>query len=258
MDSEKVDRIIQYALAVAAGEDFCNRELGPIHLIKYVYLADLFYSERNKGETFTGTPWKFHNFGPWDFEVFKRIDPACSVIDAEKKSIPSEYKDGDFCRWSVKHEGLEDLLERELPIVVTSTIKWAVRKFGADTSSLLNYVYLTRPMLTAAPGERLVFCPPEQSELPEPTESKTMSKKDQKRRSQELKEARKIIQEKLASKDRFSKKIAVRPPRYDEVFFAGCEWLDSLAGGKIEELEGEAQFSPEIWKSPSRFDPELS
>ena len=54
MDLKKVDKIIQYALAVAANEDFCNRDLGPIHLVKYVYLADLAYAERNKGETFTG------------------------------------------------------------------------------------------------------------------------------------------------------------------------------------------------------------
>jgi len=258
MDTGRIDRIIQYALSVAAGEDFCNRELGPIHLIKYVYLADLAHSERNKGQTFTGTPWRFHHFGPWDMEVYKRIEPACSVIGAEKKSIPSEHKEGDFYRWSVRNEGLDTLLERDLPITVTAAIKWAIRKFGADTSSLLNHVYLTRPMLKAAPEEFLDFSSPDQSELPETSMRQVMSKKEQKRRSQELKEAKIKIQQKLAEKNKSSQKIAVRPPRYDEVFFAGCEWLDSLAGGKIEELDGEADFSPEIWKSRMRFDPELS
>ena len=259
MDYGRVDKIIQYALSVAAGEDFCSRELGPIHLVKYVYLSDLAFSERNKGQTFTGTPWKFHHFGPWDLEVYKRIDIACSVIGAEKKSLPSEYRDGEFYRWSVKNEGLDILLERDLPITITSAIKWAIRKFGADTPDLLNYVYLTRPMLKAAPGESLDFSPPEEDESSKelPAEKK-VSIKEQKRRSKELKEARIKIQQKIAEKEKSSKKIYVRPPRYDEVFFAGCEWLDSLAGEKIEKLEGEANFSPEIWKSRTRFDPELS
>ncbi|MBP1715981.1 MAG: hypothetical protein H6Q42_4184 [Deltaproteobacteria bacterium] len=258
MDIAKVDRIIQYALAVAAGEDFCNRELGPIHLIKYVYLADLAHSEKNKGKTFTGTPWKFHHFGPWDLGVHNRIEPACSHIGAEKKSIPSEHKEGDFFRWSVKNEGIETLLERDLPIDVTSTIKWAIRKFGSDTASLLNHVYLTGPMLKGAPEEFLDFSSPDQPELPEPPMRQEMSKREQKRKSQEIKEAKNKIQQKLAERNKSSQRISVRPPRYDEVFFAGCEWLDSLAGGKIEELSGEAVFSSEIWKSRTRFDPEIS
>ena len=113
-------------------------------------------------------------------------------------------------------------------------------------------------MLKAAPGEFLDFSFPEQPELPETQMEQIISKKEQKRRSQEVKEAKIKIQQKLAEKNKSSTKIALRPPRYDEVFFAGCEWLDSLAGGKIEELEGEADFSPDIWKSRTRFDPELS
>ena len=259
MDSGKIDKIIQYALSVAAGEDFCNKELGTIHLIKYVYLADLAYSERNNGQTFTGTPWKFHNFGPWDSGVYKRIDPACSLIGAEKKSFPSEYRDEDFHRWSVKHEGLDTRLESDLPLAITSVIKWAIRKFGADTPSLLSHVYLTKPMLKAAPGEFLDFSSQEVDELPaEAPVEKKLTIKEQKRRSMEMKEAKAKIQQKIAEKRKSSKKIYVRPPRYDEVFFGGCEWLDSLAGEKIETLEGEANFSPEIWKSRTRFDPELS
>jgi hypothetical protein len=259
MDYGKVDKIIQYALSVAAGEDFCNRELGAIHLIKYVYLADLAFSERNKGQTFTGTLWKFHNFGPWDLGVYNRIDPACFLIGAEKKSFQSEYRDGDFHRWSVKHEELETLLERDLPLAITSAIKWAIRKFGADTPSLLNHVYLTRPMLKAAPGESLDFSSQEEDEVPaEAPAERKLSIREQKRRSMEIKEAKAKIRQKIAEKRKSSRKVSVRPPRYDEVFFGGCEWLDSLAGEKIETLEGEASFSPEIWKSRTRFDPELS
>ena len=258
MDSEKVDKIIQYAIALAAGEDFCNRELGPIHLVKYVYLADLAYAERNKGQTFTGIQWKFHHFGPWSVDVYKRLEPACSSIGAEKKSIASDYRDGDFIRWSLKNENLDNLLEEGLPFTVTSAIKWAIRKFGADTPGLLNHVYLTRPMLKAAPGEYLDFSVPEEPEPAEEPESKKLSNKEQKRRSKDLKEAKIRIQQRLAEKRKASKtEISIRPPRYDEIFFAGCEWLDSLAGEKIEEFRGEASFTSDIWKSRTRFDPEL-
>jgi hypothetical protein len=41
MDINKVDLLLKYILAAAGREDYGNREVGPIHLIKYVYLADL-------------------------------------------------------------------------------------------------------------------------------------------------------------------------------------------------------------------------
>jgi hypothetical protein len=47
MKSNKIDLLIQYTLLVAGQEDeYLDRQLGPIHLIKYVYLADLVYAER--------------------------------------------------------------------------------------------------------------------------------------------------------------------------------------------------------------------
>ena len=50
MKSNKIDLLIQYAFLVAGQEDeYLDRRLGPIHLIKYVYLADLAYAERNCG-----------------------------------------------------------------------------------------------------------------------------------------------------------------------------------------------------------------
>ncbi len=65
-DLDKVDKLIQYALLVAGEEDSVfEQQLGPIHLIKYVFLADLAFAARRGGETYTGIEWVFHNFGPW-------------------------------------------------------------------------------------------------------------------------------------------------------------------------------------------------
>ena len=54
MDIKKVDLLLKYILPAAGQEDFGNQEVGPIHLIKYVYLADLAFAERHRGGTFAG------------------------------------------------------------------------------------------------------------------------------------------------------------------------------------------------------------
>jgi hypothetical protein len=51
MDINKVDLSLKYILAAAEQEDYGNREVGPIHLIKYIYLADLAFAEKHTGET---------------------------------------------------------------------------------------------------------------------------------------------------------------------------------------------------------------
>ena len=47
------------------------------------------------------------------------------------------------------------------------------------------------------------------------------------------------IQIKLAEKKLQREQIKFsKPPRFDDVFFEGVKWLDSLAGGHIQEQEG--------------------
>ena len=123
MDQKRVDLLIQYVLSFAAQGwgDYEDKEVGRIHIIKYVYLADLAYAMRHGGETFTGIPWRFHSFGPWDEGVFKRIDPACQAIGGHKRTITDTPYD-DFDRWSVDDEHLMDQLDKQLPSVVVFAI----------------------------------------------------------------------------------------------------------------------------------------
>ena len=87
MNLAGVDLVVQYALLEAGRrDDLFDRELGPIHLVKYAYLADLAHAERRGGETFTGAPWKFYHYGPWAQEVHARIAPALAAIDAIKSA----------------------------------------------------------------------------------------------------------------------------------------------------------------------------
>ena len=89
MDIKRVDLLVKFILTAAGQEDPGHRELGPIHLIKYVYLADLIFAEKHSGETFTGAPWRFHHFGPWAPEVYSRIEPFITEVGARVRQIPS-------------------------------------------------------------------------------------------------------------------------------------------------------------------------
>jgi hypothetical protein len=172
MDPERVRQLVEFCLACAGREDDPReRQLGPIHVLKYVYLADVAYAERNGGVTFTRAAWKFYHFGPWSAEVHNLLEPTARAAGAEVAVMSSRY-DKDTVRWALHDDDLYDKLVERLPSEVTNVIREAVHRFGSGTGDLLNYVYLTRPMLKAAPGEVLDFTPPEApapSQHPSPT-----------------------------------------------------------------------------------------
>ena len=154
-NTHKVDLLLQYTLLTAGQEDWGSRELGMIHLIKYLYLADLAYSEHRNGEIFTGLNWKFYHFGPWAEELYQRIEPALLAIGAEKKVYPSTKYEKDCVRWLIQNDELHDELDSKLSIILSGAIQSSVHKFGSDTEGLLHFVYKTAPMLQASPGETL-------------------------------------------------------------------------------------------------------
>lgn len=260
MNQERVDLIMKYALAVASEEDdFRDRELGPIHLIKYVYLADLAHARRHRGETYTGTPWRFHHFGPWCNQVNERIDPLMKAIGAYERVIESIRYEKDGVRWSLSGDVDVVALGCELPPEVAHGVKRDVHEFGQNTTELLHYVYRTRPMLNAAPEELLQFsCVADdgrdRSHRSRPQAEAPLSTKAMKRKKQKIQAARERVKKKLeerrASASR--KKVSLRPPRYDEVYERGVAWLDSLAGQPLSPLDGELVVSSEVWKSEAR------
>lgn len=257
MKSIKIDLLIQYVILTAGQEDeYLDRQLGPIHIIKYIYLADLAYAEQNKGETFTGIEWQFYKFGPWSQIVNTRIEPTLTALGANKKTFPSNFDDkDDWVRWQITDDYLLDDIERELPLSITSRLKRNIHKFGQDTPALLSYVYRTSPMLLAAPNDLLDFShlkTSENSRIRPQGNTESLSKKKGKKLKEKMCDLRALSSKKLADK----RKVAlVKPPitpRYDDVYFEGLEWLDTLAGPKITEGEKEAVFSNLIWKSPAR------
>jgi hypothetical protein len=254
MDTPKTDLVIQYALAVAGEGEKGGQDLGPIHLLKYVYLADLAHAECEGGKTFTGAPWRFHHFGPWALEVYRRIQPATGAIGANERHFVSPFTD-DGLRWRVQDSSLAERIDPRLPWSVASAVKRAVKEFGSDTTALLHFVYRTPPMLRAKPGELLEFrsSPEKVREEYEPASRlKPLSKTALKRIRARLKE--RSVKLKAASPRLVPPNP---PPRYDEVFAQGQQWLDSLAGETIACESGRLTFSDDLWKSDSRGEPKL-
>lgn len=264
MDIEKIDRLLQFILATAGQEDFESRQLGPIHLIKYVYLADLDHAKHYNGQTYTTLPWKFHHFGPWCNEAYLRIEPALLSICAEKRVIESDKADydGKFIRWYIVDDGLYERLERELPLIITNSVQRYVHKFNAETEDLLHFVYKTWPMLRAKPGDFLDFSIPdyiknEKTEYSADNNSEKLSARQKKMKKKATNELKQKIREKLKNK-KSKPKLLFNPPPYDDIYFEGVKVLDSLAGEEIKTLTGIAGFSDDIWTSKARFDPDVS
>lgn len=257
-----IDKLIQFALLVAGEEDdFQDRQLGPIHLIKYVYLADLAFAHSKNGQTFTGVEWQFYKFGPWAQVVNERIEPALLCIDAEKKTFPSSFDDrDDWVRWQAVDESHLSKLDQDLPLIITSNLRRNVHRFGKATPELLSFVYSTEPMRNAAPNEFLNFSDLKKHLHHQRVEERhdPMSIRQKKKLKSKMDDLRSKSIEKLAVK---RKKRLVAPlvtPRYDNVYLEGLEWLDSLAGEKITLGEKNAVFSDSIWKSPSRTSDDFS
>lgn len=266
-DFKKIDKLLQFILLTAGQEDeFVSRWLSPIHLIKYVYLADLAFAKKNDGQTYTELNWKFHHYGPWEYSCFQRIDPALSAIHAEKKIIESKYFEDDRDRWYIRNSQLYDQLYDELPIVVSGTISKYVHKYGSDTSGLLHFIYTTIPMLSAAPSEYLDFSKEILLDSYKPSVEETpacqLTPHQMKKRKKMLREMKVRLREKL---DKMKKERTPKPhfqdyiqPRYDEVFFQGLEDLNRMTGEPIKPGTYKAIFPDDVWKSKTRFDPELS
>jgi hypothetical protein len=243
MNINKIDLLLKYILVAAGQEDQGNREVGPIHLVKYVYLADLAYAEKHEGETFTDVPWRFHHFGPWSLEVYNRIEPVIQEVGAVQRSISSPKTEEDIIRFSSVNENLFEQLEPELPLSLALTLKKLIHEFGDDTTSLLHHVYRTMPMVKAAPGEFLSF---KDEAFDEESHSEGISKiadvvelyqpVSNKKRKADMNALKEKIQAKLAEK-KLAKEhvILAKPPRYDDIFFEGVKWLDSLAGEPVQE-----------------------
>lgn len=255
---ERLAAVFQHALAVAA-ED--GKQLGPIHLLKYAYLADVAHAQKNAGQSFTQVPWRFYHFGPWSGEAFEHIPTALAAVSAREFRFASQYSSEDAVRFELDREHATKVLEQtetRLPWSVSNTLAREVREHGADTKSLLRHVYITGPMLAARPGEVLdlsVGLRPVSSIDGEPERKLTRAQK--RHRAAIIDTARSTVQKRLAAL-RQQRRVDPSPaPRFDDVFYEGVAQLDRLAGDKPTSSTGEVEFDDSIWHSSLRREPDL-
>lgn len=278
LDANHTDLIIQYALLLAGEEDDqFDRQLGPIHLVKYVFLADLAYAKRFGGSSFTGAGWRFHNFGPWDAAVFNRIEPAANAIRAQVMKFDSNYGDDDWVRYRLRDSDKLKELEKQIPTPIRLFLPRQVHKFLGDTPSLLDFVYKTEPMIVAAPEEDLDFSVVAKPKSGDDERPKTQSSSSaavspgrqefdiaqlrheqlSNKKKKRFHERVRTMHEKQAAKPKLIN--PVKTPRYDEVYEQGVAWLEELAGSYgLEPAEFTAEFSDDVWKSAARKGQDVS
>ncbi|NJA04443.1 SocA family protein [Methylococcaceae bacterium WWC4] len=257
IDSSRVDLVVQFSLLVAGEEDDgFSRQLGPIHLVKYLYLADLSYAKRNNGQSFTGIDWQFYNFGPWSAAAHARIEPALNAVHASKFEFQSDYGDkNEWVRWSLHDSRLLDEKRRALPATITRNLTSYVHKFGKDTPSLLDFVYKTKPMLSAAPNEYLDLSLEVESNLATEVAKPSLRMEDlSNKKKKELQQKMAALRELHKQRKSDAPKLInpVPNPRFDAVYHDGVTWLESLSGEQLNPGEVTVEFSTDVWKSTTR------
>ena len=217
-----------------------------------MYLADLAFAQTHDGKTCTGAPWQFYKFGPWSYDVLERIALAMDEVHADKTVYESQYReDEEWVRWSLYNEELKGRLEASLPWEVTTALRRVVRQFGPSTPELLDFVYNTSPMRHAAPEEALDFNTAIQAQ---PTQEAEPMPAISARKKKNLKAGMAALQAKAAALRERRRRHPGPQPRYDNIYYDGLAWLDSLAGEPLPVDTQDAVFADTVWQSHARSD----
>lgn len=222
--------LIKYIICYATEK---GMKLSPIRLVKFLYLADLYWARENKGTTLTQWPWKFVHYGPFCKESLDAIEKAFQSELIQRTAYESKYVDEDYFLYWCKENRTD--IEQRLPIYLTSPLHEAISKWGDDTYGLLDYVYFqTEPMLEARKGNLLDFSKAKNPEAPQEIEMIKLSAK-------QVARGREIV-ERLKSKCKEGLKSQAQAPQpiFDEIYLKGTKVLDE------EDLRGDLSGRAEI------------
>jgi hypothetical protein len=170
----KTQDLIRYISWYATQND---TRLTTIRLVKFVYLADVYFARNHAGETLTHLPWIFLYYGPYCSEVIGELDKVVSLGLINQKSFESLYgEEKDFQIYTCTDESVDEI-EEEIPLEVLGPLKAAIRRYGDDTALLLDHVYFeTEPMIEADKGDILDFTKCKPIIASKPIELKKISK----------------------------------------------------------------------------------
>jgi len=149
-------------------------KLTTVQLVKFVYLADLYYARKEAGKTLTNFPWAFIYYGPYCSNVMSAIAGS----NLKREFFESTFDtDKEYSLYSLKVDD-SSALQNQLPISVIFPLQHAIKKFIYDTADLLDFVYFeTEPMLNAKKGDVLDFSLAKPLEATPPVQLRQLSKK---------------------------------------------------------------------------------
>lgn len=162
--NEKILKNIDYIVCVAGLEGY---QLTVTRFVKFLYLAEILYIKHSK-ERLTDWEWLFWDYGPYCSNSLNALDDAIKKSIISSASYSSKFdEENDFKLIGYPkdiykyHNDLEShitKLEKDIPIMVRMGMKQLIKKYGNNTSELLNYVYFkTEPMKAATPRSTISF-----------------------------------------------------------------------------------------------------
>jgi hypothetical protein len=155
------DQLAQLVGLICAWAATRDDVLTLIRIVKFLYLADLYYARKRNGETLTGWTWRFVHFGPYCQESLVTVDRAVALGLIDKNPYTSSYTGEEQFIYRGRRLTDEPQIERvldSLSTYLTSTLKAAVKKWADDTAGLLTHVYFeTEPMQGIEPQGILDF-----------------------------------------------------------------------------------------------------
>jgi hypothetical protein len=213
--------IIRYIVWFATENDI---RLTTNRLVKFIYLADLYYARLKGGKTLTGFPWKFIYYGPYCREAMQCIDQVVSDGLICKETYESYFgAEKEYYRFTCKNENAEKIKE-SIHIGVLAQIQKAIRELGDDTPQLLDYVYFdTEPMAGARKGDLLDFSKAEKSDPIKKAKLKKLSPETIKLARQKIKQ---LSDQMNADRERLIKDVQETVKYKDDAYYQFIEMLD--------------------------------
>lgn len=206
----------------------------------------------------------FYSFGPWDLGAHQEIETVLGALAL----VPRQFQTPRFevKRYAIPADhwlqGEAEDLGRAIPVEVYLAMKRYIHQFGADTETLLRFVYSTLPMLFARPGQllNLEHAVPAVCSLNEPSRSDvtaSISKTKAKRREERRLEMKREIQAKIQERIQQRLENRVLPP-VDAEFLAIRAQLNEEEMYEPIQLAGRLGFDSSIWEGDFRRECGLS
>lgn len=216
-----------------------GEHLTTLRLVKFLYLADLYFARENAGRTITGWPWAFVHFGPFCGEALDAIRSAVRPGMISAQEFRSKY-DKDFQLYNVD-DPTPPRIRDMLPTYVTGPLQDAIRRFADDTPALLDYVYFhTEPMFDANPGDRLDFS----------RATRSVSQERVAMRQLHPAQIRRAREATRSLAERYRRSVEVRRTAetqgiYDDDYIAALRALGDTEPERTDPIKGAARLKPE-------------